>query len=244
MPHRSSSFQKSLRSVDFPVYLDMAAYLEFELSRALPAVSAESPPTAIRESEPLPIPRPPLSGVRKTARTLFGVLSRVGNIVGNAVTQLSGSKRKEESGRNESEAQGDDDDLQKAIEESLKDSKQWVCSQCTLVCDDTDVSCKVCGNSRSESLSTLARCDEIEGPIDPNDEQCLQLPAIECTGSLFHLNAVIRHLGHDTLSGHYIADVRTEKGWQRCDDSLVTDIAEQIVVNERENAYILFYVRK
>lgn len=231
----------------------MAAYLEHEPSQVLPATRAETPPLAVdKKSEPASslvcqinsTPKPPLSGVhkaaRKTARTIFGVLSKVGHMVGNAVTQLSGSKRKTESGRSE----GEDEDLQKAIAESLKDSSQWVCSHCTFLCEENDESCTACCIKRSETSSPLARGSEAEGALDGSDEQCLQLPAIDSTGSLFHLNAVIRHLGHDTLSGHYIADVRSDKGWQRCDDSLVSDISEQQVVNEKENAYILFYVRE
>ena len=229
----------------------MAAYLEHEPMRTVPMSS----PTVVDKSEPSKFSEKqhnstsrPLSGVhkaaRKTARTIFGVLSKVGHMVGNAVTQLSGSKRKKDSGCNEVKNRRDDDDLQKAIAASLKGSSQWVCSQCTFVCEDSDEYCKACCNGRGESSTFAEYGNEVEGPLDLRDEQGLQLPVINNGGSLFRLNAVIRHLGQDTLSGHYIADVRCEKGWQRCDDSLVVDMSEQQVVNEKENAYILFYVRE
>ena len=260
--HSSLSFRKNLRSVEFPIFLDMAPYVDFDYRGSGPVKSAESPPSVaglISESKPLNTAvltnqrnsdtKGQISGANKTAgktaRTLLGVLSsKVGNIFGSTVKMLSGSKRKVEVSRPYEDSLDDESELQKAIAESIKGSSQWVCPQCTLVCESLDNPCSACGNKPVESSFAPRQEGSIEEHLEFTNEEALQLPSIESLGTLYRLCAVVRHLGYDTLSGHYIADVRKTAGWQRCDDSIISDISEEKVLTEKENAYILFYERR
>jgi uncharacterized UBP type Zn finger protein len=67
---------------------------------------------------------------------------------------------------------------------------------------------------------------------------------------VYSLSAVVRHMGINAKSGHYICDVidkscenKGGKFWRRCDDSSITDISLDSVLKEQENPYMLFYTR-
>lgn len=69
------------------------------------------------------------------------------------------------------------------------------------------------------------------------------------------LSGVVRHLGIDCRSGHYVADVpmapkagtqpiagvNMDDKWKRCDDSAVKEVSLKDVVGDRESPYLLFY---
>ena len=47
----------------------------------------------------------------------------------------------------------------------------------------------------------------------------------------YHLSAVVVHVGHTLLKGHYIAFVHTESGWYEIDDSQVFFIYMYVYMN-------------
>ncbi len=72
------------------------------------------------------------------------------------------------------------------------------------------------------------------------------------------LSGVVRHLGVDCRSGHYVADVPLPDSssssatpaaegvslsdkWKRCDDSSVREISLKTVLGDRDSPYLLFY---
>lgn len=70
----------------------------------------------------------------------------------------------------------------------------------------------------------------------------------------YALSGVVRHLGIDCKSGHYVADVPMPQKagtastgislsdkWKRCDDSTVREIPLEKVIADKESPYLLFY---
>ena len=73
----------------------------------------------------------------------------------------------------------------------------------------------------------------------------------------YRLSAVVRHMGNNVFTGHYICDTYTAVtatsrigkalgaggAWRRCDDSIVAPISEEDVLADKISPYILFYER-
>ena len=73
----------------------------------------------------------------------------------------------------------------------------------------------------------------------------------------YRLSAVVRHMGNNVFTGHYICDIFTAASaasrvgkalkpggsWRRCDDSAVAPITEEEVLADQTTPYILFYER-
>jgi hypothetical protein len=82
-------------------------------------------------------------------------------------------------------------------------------------------------------------------------------PASQAT---YELSGVVRHLGRNARSGHYVTDLpdnsygagagsatpsaAADTKWRRCDDSLVRQIPLSKVLADQETAYMLFYSLK
>ena len=103
-------------------------------------------------------------------------------------------------------------------------SGRWACHKCTLANDPSLTHCEVCQiEKRGFSITD------------------------------YTLVSVIRHLGSDLSSGHYICDVKnknsnsntgaTDNKWSRCDDSTVSVISEEKVLRETDTPYIMIYER-
>ena len=81
-------------------------------------------------------------------------------------------------------------------------------------------------------------------------------PAAACWQ--YRLSAVVRHMGNNVFTGHYICDtftaasaasrvgkaLRPGGAWRRCDDSVVMPITEEEVLADQTSPYILFYERE
>ncbi|OQR81909.1 ubiquitin-specific protease, partial [Thraustotheca clavata] len=63
----------------------------------------------------------------------------------------------------------------------------------------------------------------------------------------YHIKSIIRHIGKTAGEGHYVTDIRHDKGskWTRYNDAHVSEIdAAQVLQGAgAENGYLLFYVR-
>ena len=65
----------------------------------------------------------------------------------------------------------------------------------------------------------------------------------------YKLSAVVRHLGDNANSGHYVTDLpdndykgsAVEGKWRRCDDRMIRPITLDKVLAEQDNPYLLFY---
>ena len=94
----------------------------------------------------------------------------------------------------------------------------WSCQKCTSTNAQSNTQCSMCQTKKAENSVTD-----------------------------YHLATVIRHLGSDLSSGHYICDVRTRDDtrdrWSRCDDSTVAEISEKKVFGETDSPYILIFER-
>lgn len=62
----------------------------------------------------------------------------------------------------------------------------------------------------------------------------------------YRLHGVVNHLGHHAFGGHFLTDILDPEAnrWLRCDDSLVTDVAEESVFANVREAYMFFYVHE
>merc|ERR1712129_145394 len=65
----------------------------------------------------------------------------------------------------------------------------------------------------------------------------------------YELRSVVRHLGSNYQSGHYVADVLTrgdDEEWKRHDDQYVSGITTEKATDDeaQKNAYIFFYVHR
>jgi hypothetical protein len=128
--------------------------------------------------------------------------------------------------------------------------------------------------SRSQASSTFTSPSSIDrSAARASDELDVMsyhnTPAIfDFPANSYGLVAVIRHHGSSSTSGHYITDKmkpmtkttatdttsatkrtaaampRPRSQWQRCDDAIVTDISEEMVFEEQDTPYMLFYARQ
>lgn len=57
----------------------------------------------------------------------------------------------------------------------------------------------------------------------------------------YELVAVIKHIGKEMDSGHYIAEINIENDWIRFNDALVSKIKVTDVLKLSSEAYMLFY---
>jgi hypothetical protein len=182
------------------------------------------------------------SGQRKF--TLHGVLRKIVKmknaaqslLVSGAMGMFSGAKRKVES--REEVSLVEDDDLKRALADSLKVSNERICSKCSLHEGGMDIAGCKCELMEEGSVEDEAQASEF------TSDDLLQLAPIESVSTHFGLAAVVRHQGSDMSSGHYIADVLLKGVWKRCDDSLVHEISEEAVLSDKTDSYILFYERR
>jgi ubiquitin carboxyl-terminal hydrolase 36/42 len=58
----------------------------------------------------------------------------------------------------------------------------------------------------------------------------------------YDLHAVHVHVGDQVSSGHYIAFVKTSTGWLRCNDTMITEEKEHVVLHAEASA--LFYNKR
>ena len=98
-----------------------------------------------------------------------------------------------------------------------------------------------------------------------------QTGTLDSTPLRYRLNAVVRHIGTDAFTGHYICDTATHEtpatplsgiyrsevdegesagrrkstvaAWSRNNDSLVNSVNEETVLSEMDTPYIFFYTR-
>ena len=120
-----------------------------------------------------------------------------------------------------------------------------------------DLAANVCAVDAKRSDTSI---DLQEGP-----KHAIEAAAVRATGASFSedstpssfpkfayaLSGVVRHLGVDCRSGHYVADVPDEstaayktgapEKWRRCDDLGVTATTLSRVLADRESPYLLFY---
>jgi hypothetical protein len=143
-------------------------------------------------------------------------------------------------------------ELREAIDRSMDGSTaEWKCASCTSSTESFSV-CGECGRECGLEIT-----DETVGVPDMDTDMSyeeelvnykdgveLTMPTLEKTSSVYGLMSVVRHIGSDTSSGHYITDVNKGLGhWQRCDDSCVTNLTQEQVLIDKNDAYILFYSR-
>ena len=153
----------------------------------------------------------------------------------------------------------------------------WACTKCTLENAATATSCEVCNNPRAahdasppaaaaaaNAVVDLTVGDDENGELTGAGKGAAQAPG---GGWRYRLRAVVRHMGSNVFSGHYICDTFTGTGagssgssggggsgnrgggrgagsWQRCDDSIVSPISEEAVLKDETSPYILFYERE
>jgi len=58
----------------------------------------------------------------------------------------------------------------------------------------------------------------------------------------YHLFATVNHYGN-MQSGHYVANIKTDRQWYHCNDAHVSFQSAKGVL-ESEGAYLLFYMRQ
>ena len=57
--------------------------------------------------------------------------------------------------------------------------------------------------------------------------------------SKYHLTAVVEHVGQSYDCGHYVAYVKSDFGWIKCNDEKMSLVSDSTTLGE--NAYLLFY---
>jgi ubiquitin C-terminal hydrolase len=95
----------------------------------------------------------------------------------------------------------------------------------------------------------------VEFPIELDLTPFMATDAIDATSAVYDLYAVVTHEGSTTEDGHYLSVVRygggtasdgnTDQGqWYVCDDDVVSPLDVDIVLKQKEEAYLLFYERR
>lgn len=133
------------------------------------------------------------------------------------------------------EQEEDDEDLQRAIQESLEINntspsmltvKTWICPTCTLINEPVHLACEICGGERPQSTDAMQqeKCDQnaarwndevttaVSGSMKPlpsagkEDNKETHRPSGSAS---YQLQAIVHHVGEDAVRGHYITSVCT-----------------------------------
>lgn len=199
-----------------------------------------------------------LSQIRKTMSNFSSMFGAFLGKKRKIHSEISASDRSASSmsGNHKSSTFDDEDSRQmkEAISLSLKESSEWVCWHCSAICSGASGRCIDCGSGKCSAIdgnaaeavnAGAAVAGDCTDDGDDSDEDSCALPLLTAASSVYKLTAVVRHIGSDCKSGHYVTDILHGKdgSWRRCDDSLVTYISAERVLAELRDAYLLFYVR-
>ena len=108
-------------------------------------------------------------------------------------------------------------------------------------CDRVALGCKqlTLVNCPSMLILHLARFCFEDGQVSKNESKVGVPENVVVATTMYRLLAVVKHKG-SRHTGHYIAEIRSERGWLLCNDARVERIEKQSM-EYCSDAYILFY---
>mmetsp|Transcript_12448 Transcript_12448/g.14305 ORF Transcript_12448/g.14305 Transcript_12448/m.14305 type:complete len:1077 (+) Transcript_12448:96-3326(+) len=138
-------------------------------------------------------------------------------------------------------------------EEKLGKDDMWYCGKCKDFVQATkkmdlyqtgDILCIHLKRFKREKFRNIKLSNHVEFPLENfviND----YLAGDADTPQVFDLYGIVHHMG-SANGGHYIADIKTDKGWFNMNDSSTRKISDENLKNKlvRSSAYMLYYKKR
>lgn len=122
-------------------------------------------------------------------------------------------------------------DVEMIHQSKSNDLDTWICYDCNSLNPINKILCSTCS---------------INSPNRNNNNTSNKKNPMNSTK--YQLQSVIRHLGMETSSGHYICDRLTldnnNNQWVQCNDAYLSNITSHQVQLDERSPYMLFYVRQ